>query len=93
MFAEPDPTAIQDPYELGLAYDWCGKYREAYRQFAKAEGLRAKLTLALFLRKGRPIEPTMDSSYGYSLLWDIDKEIREREKSAALTAEECIVLL
>ena len=91
LFAEPDPTAIQDPYELGLAYDWCGKYREAYRQFAKAEGLRAKLTLALFLMKGRPIEPTMDWNYGYSLLCDIDKEIWEREKTAALTAEECIV--
>ncbi|MBR5839450.1 MAG: hypothetical protein IKZ84_12975, partial [Victivallales bacterium] len=87
LFAEPDPAVIQDPYELGLAYDWCGKYREAYRQLAKADGLRAKLTLALFKMGDRP---TMDSSYGYSLLWDVDKEAREREKSAALTAEECI---
>ena len=33
----------------------------------------------------------MDWNYGYSLLCDIDKEIWEREKTAALTAEECIV--
>ena len=91
LFAPPDPSVIQDHLELGLAYDWCGQYRNALAHLKQAEGVRAKFELALLLRTGRP-GVAIDYSLPEQLLQKIieDFRVEKPKKFSSLTSEEWI---
>lgn len=88
LLADPDPSNFKTPVELGLAYDWVGKFSEAKAELEKDQTLQGRFELGRFLVTGRPGMPA-DRPRGNSLLESVVNELEGRVNT--LTASECLL--
>ena len=88
LLAEPDPSKFKSSAELGMAYDWCGKFAEAKVELEKDGTPLGRFELGRFLMAGRPGIPA-DRDRANSILEKLVNEMEEREDE--LTAAECLL--
>ena len=88
LLADPDPSQFKTPVELGLAYDWVGRFAEARAELEKDRTLEGRFELGRFLMAGRPGMPA-DKPRGNSLLEGVVNELEGRVNT--LTASECLL--
>ena len=88
LLAEPDPSKFKSSVELGLAYDWVGKFAEAKAELEKDQTPLGRFELGRFLMAGRPGMPA-DRDRANSILEKLVNEMEEREDK--LTAAECLL--
>lgn len=88
LLAEPDSSKFKSSVELGLAYDWCGKFAEAKAELEKDRTPLGRFELGRFLMAGRPGIPA-DRDRANSILEKLVNEMEEREDE--LTAAECLL--
>ncbi|MBO7620524.1 MAG: SEL1-like repeat protein, partial [Victivallales bacterium] len=85
LLSDPDPSNFETPVELGMAYDWMGKFSEAKAELEKDQTLQGRFELGRFLVTGRPGMPA-DRPRGNSLLESVVNELEGRVNT--LTASE-----
>ena len=88
LLADPDPSQLKTPVELGLAYDWVGRFAEAKAELEKDRTPQGRFELGRFLVAGRPGMPA-DRPRGNSRLEGVVNELEERANT--LTASECLL--